>query len=186
MIDVRLLQLVGSPVDEVHAELSRLYAAGCQDALSPSHDVSLAYVSPGGDWRFPTSLRPADIADAPALPLAAAIEHIGARTGRRVPQMFCLPGMTAYRALFDIVGIPYVGNTPTVMGTAADKAMTRAIVAAAGVAVPAGEVIRPGDATESGAPGRRQAGSVGQLSRRHAGAQSARVSVGAGTSFGAW
>ena len=61
-----------------------------------------------------------------------------------IPQMFCLPGMTAYRALFDVLGVPYVGNPPTVMATAADKAMTRAIVAAAGVAVPPGEVVRRG------------------------------------------
>ena len=27
-----------------------------------------------------------------------------------VPQMFCIPGMTAYRALFDVLGIPYLGN----------------------------------------------------------------------------
>jgi D-alanine-D-alanine ligase len=143
---VRLLQLVGSPVDDVHADLSRLYAAGCVDALSPTHDMALAYVSPGGAWRFPTSLRPADIADAPAMALAEAVEHV-MRQGIDVvvPQMFCLPGMTSYRALFDVIGIPYVGNTPTVMGNAADKAKTRAIVAAAGVAVPSGEVVRAGE-----------------------------------------
>ena len=30
-----------------------------------------------------------------------------------IPQMFCIPGMTAYRALFDELGIPYLGNRPT-------------------------------------------------------------------------
>jgi D-alanine-D-alanine ligase len=58
--------------------------------------------------------------------------------------MFCLPGMTAYRALFDVIGLPYLGNSPEVMAVAADKAKARAIVAAAGVAVPAGEVLSPG------------------------------------------
>ncbi len=62
-----------------------------------------------------------------------------------VPQMFCLPGMTQYRSLFDLLQIPYVGNTAELMALVADKAKTRAIVAAAGVAVPAGEVLRPGE-----------------------------------------
>ena len=54
--------------------------------------------------------------------------------------MFCLPGMTHYRALFDVLGIPYVGNAPDVMALTADKAKAKAVVAAAGVDVPAGEV----------------------------------------------
>ncbi len=79
------------------------------------------------------------------LSLAEAVEHIQSQgLSVMIPQMFCLPGMTAYRALFDVLGVPYVGNPPTVMATAANKAMTRAIVAAAGVAVPSGEVVRRG------------------------------------------
>jgi D-alanine-D-alanine ligase len=62
-----------------------------------------------------------------------------------VPQMFCEPGMTSYRRLLGALGIPYVGNPPEVMAVAADKAMTRAIVATAGVAVPAGQVVRRGE-----------------------------------------
>lgn len=44
-----------------------------------------------------------------------------------------------------MLGIPYVGNPADVMALAADKAKTKAVVAAAGVRVPAGEVRRPGD-----------------------------------------
>ena len=62
-----------------------------------------------------------------------------------VPQMFCLPGMTSYRALFDLLDIPYVGNRPDVMALAGHKARAKAVVAAAGVAVPRGEIVRPGD-----------------------------------------
>ena len=62
-----------------------------------------------------------------------------------VPQMFCRPGMTSYRALFDVLGVPYVGNAAEVMAMGADKATARAVVAAAGVAVPAGELLRRGD-----------------------------------------
>ena len=86
-----------------------------------------------------------------------------------VPQMFCLPGMTSYRALFDVLGIPYVGNPPEVMAIAADKAKARAIVAAAGVAVPAGEVLRRRGEVVAAAAGRREAGRRGQLRGRLAG-----------------
>ena len=59
--------------------------------------------------------------------------------------MFCVAGMTRYRALLDLLGIPYVGNRPEVMALAADKARAKAVVAAGGVAVPAGEVVGPGE-----------------------------------------
>jgi D-alanine-D-alanine ligase len=141
-----LLQLVGSPVDDFHAELSTLYAKGCLDALGDRYDMMIAYVAPGGSWHFPADLGPSALAAAPALTLAQAVEHIQRQDiSAMIPQMFCSPGMTSYRGLFDVLGIPYVGNTPAVMATAADKGVTRAIVAAAGVAVPSGEIVRRGD-----------------------------------------
>ena len=62
-----------------------------------------------------------------------------------VPQMFCVPGMTTYRALFDLLRIPYLGNTPDVMALASHKARAKAVVAAAGVGVAPGELLGPGD-----------------------------------------
>ncbi len=55
--------------------------------------------------------------------------------------MFCRPGMTSYRALLDVLGLPYLGNTAEVMANSADKTVARALVAAYGVAVPAGESV---------------------------------------------
>lgn len=145
----RVLHLAGSAVDGFFGDLSRLYAADCLVATAdperfPAH---VAYVTPDRRWRFPADLSRAAIAAAPAL---APHEAIAAITGLgvevMVPQMFCRPGMTHYRALFDLLGIPYVGNPPEVMALGADKARARAVVADAGVAVPAGEVLRPGGA----------------------------------------
>jgi D-alanine-D-alanine ligase len=59
--------------------------------------------------------------------------------------MFCVAGMTHYRALLDVLGLPYVGNTADVMALGAHKARARAIVAAAGVDVPHGELVHPGE-----------------------------------------
>jgi D-alanine-D-alanine ligase len=143
-----VLHLVGSPVDDFHAELSSLYARGCLDALAGDarYEIHLAYVSPDGAWRFPAGLDSRSLADVPALSMPDAIARIVALgVDVVVPQMFCRPGMTTYRAMFDMLGIPYLGNRPDVMAIAADKAKARAIVAAAGVAVPSGETLRLGD-----------------------------------------
>lgn len=139
-----VLHLAGSAVDDFYAELSRLYAAAAVTALTgPRYRQHLAYVAPDGSWRFPSDLSAAAIARAQALSLADAITYLESlKIDVVVPQMFCLPGMTAYRGLLDMLKLNYLGNRPDVMALAADKAKARAVVAAAGVAVPAGELLR--------------------------------------------
>lgn len=144
----RVLHLVGSAVSDFYGELSRLYAVDCLAATEDParYEVHLAYVTPDRRWRFPAGLRDDAIAAARPMAFAEAVGHLSAlRPDLMVPQMFCVPGMTHYRALFDVLGIPYVGNTPDVMALAAHKGRAKAVVAAAGVAVPEGELLRPGD-----------------------------------------
>ncbi len=144
---LQVLHLVGSAVSDFYCDLSRLYARDC---LRATHDpgaytAHIAYVTPDRRWRFPEDLSTEGIASAPALSAAQAIAHIGARqVDVMVPQMFCLPGMTHYRGLFDLLEIPYVGNPPEVMALSSHKARARAVVAAAGVDVPRGVVVRVG------------------------------------------
>lgn len=148
MSTLRVLHLVGSAFDDFYADLSRLYAQGCLEntANSERYEFHIAYVTPDRTWRFPTSLDKASIAEAPALSIAEAIQVlVDLKIDVMVPQMFCVPGMTQYRALFDLLEIPYVGNTAELMALVADKAKTKAVVAAAGVVVPLGEVLRSGD-----------------------------------------
>lgn len=145
---LRVLHLVGSAVDGFSADLSRLYAQDCLEATADParYAFHIAHVSPDRLWRFPGSLSREAIAAAPPMSLPAAVAHIDAlRIEVMVPQMFCLPGMTSYRALFDVLGIPYPGNPPAVMALGADKAKAKAVVAAAGVDVPPGQLLRPGD-----------------------------------------
>jgi D-alanine-D-alanine ligase len=145
---VRVLHLVGSAVSEFLCDLSRLYARDCLAATDDSdrYEPVIAYVTPGGRWQFPDDLGTAAIARAPVLSAAEAIATITSQpVDVMVPQMFCLPGMTSYRALFDVLGIPYVGNPPDVMALAGHKARAKAVVAASGVAVPRGEIVRPGE-----------------------------------------
>ena len=145
---VRILHLVGSADNNFYCELSRNYAQSCllTTANPLLYDFVIAYITPDGQWRFPSSLSPEDIAVAKPMPLVEAIQLITAlKIDLMLPQMVCIPGMTHYRALFDLLKIPYIGNTPDVMAIANHKAITKAIVAAAGVKVPFGELLRQGD-----------------------------------------
>ena len=146
-----VLYLVGSPVDEFFAELSRLYAQASITALDDSLRLRIlvAYVAPGGAWSFPADLSPSSLAGAPPMALSQALSEIERRSPDvMVPQMFCVPGMTAYRSLFDVLGIPYLGSSGDVMAIGANKAKARAVVEAAGVRVPPGRVVH--DRTRTG------------------------------------
>lgn len=145
---LRILHLAGSAYNDFYCDLSRNYAQSCLVATAnPSlYDFLIAYITPDRQWRFPSSLSLEDIAVAKPMPLLDAIQFITAQNiDLMLPQMFCIPGMTHYRALFDLLKIPYIGNTPDLMAITAHKARTKAIVAAAGVKVPFGELLRQGD-----------------------------------------
>ncbi len=145
---LHILHLVGSAENNFYCDLSRLYAQDCLAATADPdrYEFYIAYVTPDRQWRFPTSLSESDITAAPAMSIADAIAFITSKSIDLVlPQMFCLPGMTQYRALFDLLNIPYVGNSPDLMALTAYKAKAKAIVTAAGVKVPYGELLRQGD-----------------------------------------
>jgi D-alanine-D-alanine ligase len=146
-VTVRVLHLAGSAVSEFLADLSRLYAQDCLEATADQarYEFHVAYVTPDRQWRFPAGLSRAAIRAAAPMSLADAVRQLTAlRPDVMVPQMFCLPGMTSYRGLFDVLGVPYIGSPPGVMALGAHKAHARAVVATAGVCVPPGEVLRPG------------------------------------------
>jgi D-alanine-D-alanine ligase len=145
---LNILHLVGSAHNDFYCDLSRLYAQDCLGATADSslYKFQIAYITPDGQWRFPDSLSREDIALAKPIPLFDAIQFLTLQNIDIVlPQMFCIPGMTQYRALFDLLKIPYIGNTPDIMAIAAHKARAKAIVEAAGVKVPRGKLLRQGD-----------------------------------------
>ncbi|NJM74173.1 MAG: D-alanine--D-alanine ligase [Scytonema sp. RU_4_4] len=145
---LRILHLVGSADNDFYCDLSRLYAQDCLTAtVDPSrYDFVIAYITPDRHWRFPRSLSREDIAVAKPIPLFDAIQFITTQNiDLMLPHMFCIPGMSHYRALFDLLKIPYIGNTPDVTAITTHKARAKAIVEAAGVKVPCGELLRQGD-----------------------------------------
>ncbi|MBD1218261.1 MAG: D-alanine--D-alanine ligase [Aphanizomenon flos-aquae Clear-A1] len=148
MSRLRILHLVGSAQNDFYCNLSRLYAQDCLTGIADQllYDFEIAYITPDLLWRFPPSLSSEDIAITKPMSLFKAIEFLTARNVDLVlPQMFCIPGMTHYRSLLDLLKIPYIGNTPDIMAITAHKARAKAIVAAAGVKVPRGEILRSGD-----------------------------------------
>jgi D-alanine-D-alanine ligase len=148
MSKLRILHLVGSAQNDFYCNLSRLYAQDCLTGIADQsrYDFQIAYITPDLLWRFPPSLSSEDIAVTKPIPLFEAIEFLTTRNIDLVlPQMFCIPGMTHYRSLLDLLKIPYIGNTPDIMAITAHKARAKAIVAAAGVKVPRGELLRTGD-----------------------------------------
>ncbi len=143
-----ILHLVGSAESNFYCDLSRLYAKECLAATTNlnRYKFYIAYITPDRLWRFPQSLDDTDIAKATPMSLSKAIDWIRIQDIDLVlPQMFCLSGMTQYRGLFDLLKIPYVGNTPDVMALTAHKAKAKSVVAAAGVKTPFGKVYRQGD-----------------------------------------
>lgn len=63
-----------------------------------------------------------------------------------VPHMYCFPGMTSFRCLFeDVIGLPVVGSPSHSTALATNKAHTRCIVSASGVRVAAAQQFRQGD-----------------------------------------
>lgn len=152
---IRVLHLVGSPTSDFHRELSELYARACIAALDDPtrYAFIIALITPDGFWRFPRSLDRAAVAAAAPMPLEQAMAVLAAANiDIALPQMFCRAGMTEYRALLELLKIPYLGNPPLQMAIAADKAKARAIVAAGGVGVPDGELLRRGELPTLTAP----------------------------------
>lgn len=148
---LKILQLVGSPTDADYCELSELYARASVAALAGKRfDFRFAHISPDGTWRFPDGLSANDIAAAKPVAFIDAVGQLSAlNVDCALPQMFCYSGVSNYRALLDLLDIPYLGNRATQMSIAADKIQTKAIVAVAGVAVPSALTFRRGDAAHN-------------------------------------
>merc|ERR1719461_1733626 len=61
-----------------------------------------------------------------------------------VPHMFCVAGMTRYRTLFDLMEIPFLGNTEQTVWPATDKARTKLVFDAHNIPCPKGELCLKG------------------------------------------
>lgn len=138
----QVLQLTGSPEDGFHEQLSLTYALDCREALADEASFTFLHTKPNGQHFILSDLDANSLESARPVTLSQAIEAMTlSRPDLALPQMFCCAGMTNYRTLLELIGIPYLGNTADVMALTLNKAKTRAIVQAAGVPTPKGFVL---------------------------------------------
>jgi len=152
-----VLHLCGSAVSEYYEGVSSYYASNCVDALVKQGTFKhrVAKVSPDGSWSFPIDLSPEAVEKADSVSLADAIRIITDEIKPDVlnPIMFCIPGVTSYRALFeDLLGVPLIGCNSSVMALSENKAMTKAVCAAAGVPTPESQLLHAGDRPKMSPP----------------------------------
>lgn len=136
---LRVLHLAGSLVSDFYHNLSIIYAkAVVQPAGVSSY---YAVVHPDNLWQLGKSLDSLSekMSLQEMIPQLPQIDVV-------VPHMFCFPGMTSFRALFeDIIGIPVVGSPSHCTALATNKAYTRNIVSASDVLVAKAQQLRRGD-----------------------------------------
>lgn len=136
---LRVLHLAGSRVSKFYYNLSMLYA---KEVVQPVGVKShYAVVHPSGLWQLGASLD--DLSEKMSLQdMISQLPTIDVV----VPHMFCFPGMTSFRSLFeDIIGLPVVGSPSQCTALATNKAQTRSVISASGVRVAKAQQFRQGD-----------------------------------------
>eukprot|EP00966_Prymnesium_polylepis_P043265 1004425-Prymnesium_polylepis.2 len=154
----RVLHLLGSPASSYYEKLSVMYAQGCvasnvEPCAAEGYDFAYAVVHPEGpSWSFPADLSADAMASAPRLDNGSGLARLAA-LGADVCQshMFCVQGVSTYRAILDLLNVPYLGGSVDAMTLTTHKGRSRDVVLAAGVPCAEGEVLRHG-ASPSMAP----------------------------------
>jgi len=122
---------LGSAASDYYEGVSVLYAEQClQEALKhQTYDNLPCKVHADGTWSFPKDLSKESMEEAEKMTTDKAIAKIAQlQPGAVVPHMFCLPGMTTYRAFCDLMSLPLVGNAADVMALSTNKWQSKAIV----------------------------------------------------------
>jgi len=143
-----VLHLCGSAASEYYEGVSTYYSNECFEEVAKhgTYDNRPCIVHLDGTWSFPADMSEEAKAKAERLTIAQAFAKLAElKPAAMVPHMFCLPGMTTYRAIFDALCIPIVGNSSVVMGISTNKVQSKAIVEAAGVPVPPAQLLKKGD-----------------------------------------
>ena len=95
-----------------------------------------------GTWSFPSSLDDIGIQSAERISFEIVISTINIlQPVAAVPHMFCLPGMTTIRGLFEMLGVPVIGNKPESMALSTHKWQTLCLLKAVGVPVAKNELL---------------------------------------------
>ena len=145
---LKIIHVCGSPVSQYYSMISVHYARqmlnGVKDCAQTkaAFDFHFAVILPGGAWCMTTDLDQTTIDATQRLTHGEALSALAsADYDACVPHMFCWPGYTQYRSLFDLLGVPLVGCSAECMALITDKQQAKAVASAAGVPVPQGELL---------------------------------------------
>ena len=128
----KAMHVFGSTKDEYYSAISVYYAKEAAEAswMPKTYINQFACVSPDLMWRFPQSPNKADVEAAKPHTLSEAMDYIRdvLQPDVMIPHMYCPPGMTTYRALFEqCLNVPVVGCDPDCMSLTTDKFQSQAV-----------------------------------------------------------
>lgn len=145
---IRVLHVMGSCTSRYYERISSYYGYECiaNIGCDQRFDHIVAYVHQTGEWSIGTNQTLEYMSKhASRLSPGAALGEIESlNIDVAMPHMFDYDGLTAYRSLLTVLGIPMVGCSGEALALSTNKAMTKACAAIAGVPVPKSEVIRAG------------------------------------------
>jgi len=145
---IRALHLLGSPTSSFYFDLSIMYGRTAIESQALDRQAfrhECAVVFGDGSWAFPQAMDPTSLEAAERFSLGAALARIEALSPPVdvvVPHMFCVDGMTRYRAVCEMLGLEVLGCPAHTCTIANDKFLTKQTCQAAGVPVPRGELLR--------------------------------------------
>ncbi|MEM6363890.1 MAG: hypothetical protein AAF745_05655 [Planctomycetota bacterium] len=96
MKPIKVLVLAGSPMDQFHADLSRVYASESFESLNGDSEIefTLAWFHPDETVAFVADFQPETVATAKTTSLVDACKTIvDTDVDAALPQMFCEKGM---------------------------------------------------------------------------------------------
>mmetsp|Transcript_65309 Transcript_65309/g.108465 ORF Transcript_65309/g.108465 Transcript_65309/m.108465 type:complete len:372 (+) Transcript_65309:118-1233(+) len=146
----KAMHVFGSTKDEYYSAISVYYAKEAAEAswMPKTYINQFACVSPDLMWRFPQSPNKADVEAAKPHTLSEAMDYIRdvLQPDVMIPHMYCPPGMTTYRALFEqCLNVPVVGCDPDCMSLTTDKFQSQAVCQAYGVTIPVTALVEKAD-----------------------------------------
>lgn len=147
----RVLHMLGSPASDYYAQLSTMYARGCvgsnEASCADEFEFVYAVVHPDGpSFSFPSNLEPATMEAATKYSRAEGVAQLALLNADICQShMFCHEGVSTYRAILDLLDIPFVGGSVAAMSLTEHKGRSRAVLQSAGVPVAEGEILRRGD-----------------------------------------
>ena len=140
----KVLHLLGSATDQFSFQVSMMYTkslttAGYEDTMD--HTNLYAVVHPDESWSFPCDITKEDVEAGKTYELTAALAKVREMNPDLMVQHILCAKRPLYNAMFEILGIPFIGSGSEVSANIVDKGTTRAILLHAGLPVPNREVV---------------------------------------------